>query len=166
MESVSVSLEWSDSDGCGWEQDLILRSFLPVVIGSTYKVQPGDTLSRIAARLRTTVKKILEVNPDMHSPEIEPNQVSTTLYYDYSILSPPHDPLPAPPPSIGLNDVRVLFSSWIVLCEQEVCVMPCTEESYKEQPINPYNGAAINGVGAAFVEKVPRLSKDPNFVAR
>ena len=57
------------------EQDVILRSFLPVVIGSTYKVQPGDTLARIAARLRTTVKKILEVNPDMHSPEIEPNQV-------------------------------------------------------------------------------------------
>jgi hypothetical protein len=57
------------------DPDLILRSFLPVVIGSTYKVQPGDTLARIAARLRTTVKKILEVNPDMHSPEIEPNQV-------------------------------------------------------------------------------------------
>lgn len=56
-------------------QDMILRSFLPVVIGSTYKVQPGDTLARIAARLRTTVKKIMEVNPDMHTPEIEPNQV-------------------------------------------------------------------------------------------
>ena len=60
------------------EQDVILRSFLPVVIGSTYKVQPGDTLARIAARLRTTVKKILEVNPDMHSPEIEPNQVGSS----------------------------------------------------------------------------------------
>ena len=32
-------------------------------------------LARIAARLRTTVKKIMEVNPDMHTPEIEPNQV-------------------------------------------------------------------------------------------
>jgi len=62
-------------------QDTILRSFLPIVIGSTYKVQPGDTLARIAARLRTTVKKILEVNPDMHSPEIEPNQVCTLLLY-------------------------------------------------------------------------------------
>jgi hypothetical protein len=44
--------------------------------------------------------------------------------------------------------------------------MPCTEESYKDAPINPYNGAAIDGVGAAFVEKVPRLSKDAPFVAR
>jgi len=44
--------------------------------------------------------------------------------------------------------------------------MPCTEESYKDAPINPYNGAAVNGVGAAFVEKVPRLSKDAPFVAR
>lgn len=43
--------------------------------------------------------------------------------------------------------------------------MPCTEESYKDAPFNPYNGAAINGVGASFVEKVPRLSKDPSFVA-
>ena len=62
------------------DPDLILRSFLPVVIGSTYKVQPGDTLARIAARLRTTVKKILEVNPDMHSPEIEPNQVGLSPF--------------------------------------------------------------------------------------
>ena len=101
------------------DPDMILRSFLPVVIGSTYKVQPGDTLARIAARLRTTVKKILEVNPDMQSPEIEPNQ--------------------------------------------EVCVMPCTEEAYKDAPLNPYNGAAINGVGAGYQEQVPRLSKDPVF---
>jgi len=104
------------------DPDMILRSFLPVVIGSTYKVQPGDTLARLAARLRTTVKKIMEVNPDMHSPNIEPNQ--------------------------------------------ELCIMPCTDEAYKDEPFNPYNGAAVNGVGAAFVEKVPRLSKDPPFVSR
>jgi hypothetical protein len=60
----------------GIPQDMILRSFLPLRIGSTYKVQPGDTLARIAARLRTTVKKILEVNPDIKTPQIESNQVS------------------------------------------------------------------------------------------
>jgi hypothetical protein len=59
---------------------MILRSFLPLTIGSTYKVQPGDTLARVAARLRTTVKKILEVNPDMHSAaDIEVNQVPLPL---------------------------------------------------------------------------------------
>jgi len=56
------------------DPDTILRSFLPVTIGSTYKVQPGDSLSRIAARLRTTVKKILEVNPDMASTDIDVDQ--------------------------------------------------------------------------------------------
>ena len=43
--------------------------------------------------------------------------------------------------------------------------MPCTEEAYKEEPLNPYNGAAINGVGRGFVEQIPRLSKDPHFVS-
>jgi hypothetical protein len=47
--------------------------------------------------------------------------------------------------------------------EQEVCVMPCTEDEYKDAPFNPYNGAAINGVPSGFVEQVPRLSKDPKF---
>ena len=51
------------------DPDLILRNFLPVAVGSTYEVQPGDTLSAIAARLRTTVKKILEVRRlPTHSP--------------------------------------------------------------------------------------------------
>ena len=49
--------------------------------------------------------------------------------------------------------------------EQELCIMPCTEEAYKEEPLNPYNGAAINGVGRDFVEQIPRLSKDPHFVS-
>ena len=50
--------------------------------------------------------------------------------------------------------------------EQHLCIMPCTEEAYKEEPLNPYNGAAIHGVGASFVEKIPRLSKDPHYVSR
>jgi len=43
--------------------------------------------------------------------------------------------------------------------------MPCTLEAYKDTPFNPYTGAAVNGVGPSFVEKVPRLSKDPSFVS-
>ncbi|KAJ1487764.1 hypothetical protein T484DRAFT_1785707, partial [Baffinella frigidus] len=99
--------------------DRLLRSFLPISIGSTYRVQPGDTLGRIAARLRTTVKKVLEVNPDMHTDEIDPGQ--------------------------------------------EICIMPCTENPYKDDPYNPYNPGGINGLSHDFVESVPRLSKDPPY---
>jgi hypothetical protein len=56
------------------DPDHLIRSFLPITIGSTYRVQPGDTLSRVAARLRTTVKKVMEVNPDMTSDELEAGQ--------------------------------------------------------------------------------------------
>lgn len=103
------------------DPDLILRNFLPVAVGSTYEVQPGDTLSAIAARLRTTVKKILEVNPDMTSAE----------------------------------DLNV---------GQEVCVMPCTLNPYKDTPFNPYIPQAINGVPVPFSEQVPRVASDPMFV--
>ena len=111
----------------GWRYSTAIEAALRSADSAVLEIVPdesdveriADTLARIAARLRTTVKKILEVNPDMQSPEIEPNQ--------------------------------------------EVCVMPCTEEAYKDAPLNPYNGAAINGVGAGYREQVPRLSKDPVF---
>ncbi|EKX40605.1 hypothetical protein GUITHDRAFT_113391 [Guillardia theta CCMP2712] len=101
------------------DPDLVLRNYLPVVIGSTYKVQLGDTLSRVAARLRTTIKKILEVNPDM---------TSTDLFID-----------------------------------QEICVMPCTENPYAAAPLNPYIPQSIFGLSSSFVEQIPRISKDPRF---
>uniref|UniRef100_A0A7S0NF34 LysM domain-containing protein n=1 Tax=Hanusia phi TaxID=3032 RepID=A0A7S0NF34_9CRYP len=101
------------------DPDLILRNYLPIVIGSTYKVQLGDTLSRVAARLRTTVKKILEVNPDM---------TSTDLFID-----------------------------------QEICVMPCTENPYAGAPLNPYIPQSIFGLSSSFVEQIPRISRDPRF---
>ena len=88
----------------GIPQDMILRSFLPLRIGSTYKVQPGDTLARIAARLRTTVKKILEVNPDIKTPQIESNQVSlfACLSRDLSLYLHPLNPIPPLPLSVLL----------------------------------------------------------------
>mmetsp|Transcript_12635 Transcript_12635/g.19879 ORF Transcript_12635/g.19879 Transcript_12635/m.19879 type:complete len:610 (+) Transcript_12635:235-2064(+) len=101
------------------DPDMILRSYLPLAIGSIYTVQPGDTVSRIAARLRTTVKKVLEVNPDMESTDIEPLQ--------------------------------------------ELCIMPCTENPFRDSPLNPYQPGAINGLQPGFVEDIPRLSRDPPF---
>mmetsp|Transcript_38019 Transcript_38019/g.97162 ORF Transcript_38019/g.97162 Transcript_38019/m.97162 type:complete len:711 (-) Transcript_38019:13-2145(-) len=104
------------------DPDLILRNYLPVAVGSTYEVQAGDTLSSIAARLRTTVKKILEVNPDMITTDIAEGQ--------------------------------------------EVCVMPCTLNPYKDTPLNPYIPGAIDGVPPGFTEHVPRVSADPAFGGR
>jgi hypothetical protein len=91
----------------GIPQDMILRSFLPLRIGSTYKVQPGDTLARIAARLRTTVKKILEVNPDIKTPQIESNQVSlfACLSRDLSLYLHPLNPILPPPPFCAFGTV-------------------------------------------------------------
>ena len=38
-------------------------------IGPIYKFQVGDSLMGIAARFRTTVRSLLDLNPDIHDPE-------------------------------------------------------------------------------------------------
>ena len=50
------------------DPDHLIRSFLPITIGSTYRVQPGDTLSRVAARLRE--KRMQQPVPHAHRARV------------------------------------------------------------------------------------------------
>lgn len=47
--------------------DTILPSSTVLNVGPIYKVQAGDTLQALASRFRTTVKKLMSVNPDVGS---------------------------------------------------------------------------------------------------
>lgn len=58
------------------------------------------------------------------------------------------------------------MTSTDITAGQEVCVMPCTLNPYKDTPYNPYVPQAINGVPLPFVETLPRLAPDPPFVQR
>ena len=38
-------------------------------IGPIYRLEDGETLAGVAAQFRTTVRSLLELNPDIHGPE-------------------------------------------------------------------------------------------------
>ena len=47
------------------DPDWIADSNSIINLGPVYRVQPGETLAALAALFRTTVKKLLDVNPDV-----------------------------------------------------------------------------------------------------
>ena len=44
-------------------------------IGAIYKFQHGDSLMGVAGRFRTTMKRLLKLNPDIDNPDaVQPGQ--------------------------------------------------------------------------------------------
>lgn len=66
------------------------------ICGSSYVVQPGDTLSEIAEFCGTTVAAILEANPGLTDP--------TTIFVGQSLVIPETEPL-LPLPIVGLSPI-------------------------------------------------------------
>ncbi len=69
---------------------LVAGSGIPAT-GSTYVVQPGDTLGKLAARFGTTVSILLALNPNIWNP---------SLIYVGQIINLPAG-TPVPPPATG-----------------------------------------------------------------
>jgi len=51
------------------DPDTISNGFSIINLGPVYRVQPGEDLAGLAYLFRSTVKKLLDVNPDIPSPE-------------------------------------------------------------------------------------------------
>ena len=69
--------------GCGNPQNDLPRPVPvpnPTPTARVYRVQSGDSLSRIATKFDTTIKRLLELNPDL--------TVSTTLRVGQRIYVP------------------------------------------------------------------------------
>lgn len=48
------------------DPDLLALGNSVVNLGPSYTVQEGESLSQLAAQFRTTVRKLLDINPDIH----------------------------------------------------------------------------------------------------
>ena len=66
--------------------------------GSTYVVQRGDTLGKIAARIGVSWRDILAVNPQIWNPSLIYTGQVINLPAGVSVPSPVYDPLPHPKP--------------------------------------------------------------------
>lgn len=118
-----------------------------------YTVQPGDTLSRIAANCDTTVGRLIEANPQITSP--------SSLSIGWKLAIPGGKPdrgdelaaIPAP-------EGPVTIEGWIVNGRR--CAMLATEDGEEYGVVSP----DLSFVSGSSVAVEGRIVDDPSCSAR